>query len=270
MTQYVLIALLSVLIGTAFDTNVSAQDVSLNYFAIKYIKVDPSNESEFLRSQLETWKKIHQKRINEDVLDGWYFFRVVSPAGTNTNYNYITIEEYDSAEKLGDHFEGFGVDYTNILSRDEITLALRTPEISDMTYEEVWRTVDQVFKGDRMYRYQVFNAMRMRPGIAEDEYQRIEREYWIPVHKKRMEMGHMNGWGIYTMIIPGGTEREYHWATVDFYDNFTDYLEPTLRFMSAIYGTKTAEKYLEETESKRDLLKAEIRELVDYVSETFE
>ena len=263
--------LLSVIILLSFGfSTLKGQDAPINYFALKYIKVDPQNETEFIRAQLEAWKKIHQKRIDQDLLNGWYLLRVVSPAGTSTDYNYITVEAYENAERLSGHFDGYGVNYSGILGPEEISLALRTPEISNMTYEEVWRTVDQVLdlSNSNLFRYQVFNSMKLRPGVDEDEYQRIEREYWKPMHEKRIENGNMKGWGIYTMIIPGGTERDYHWATIDFYDEFVDYLKPTDGFLEAIHGEEKAMKYIEETDSKRDLLKAEIRELVDFVSST--
>ena len=240
MKRCVLIRFCLTVVLIAFCTSVviNAQSPPINYFATKYMKVEPKNETEFIRAQLEVWKKIHQKRIEQGLLNGWYFMRIVAPAGTATEYNYITIEAYDSAEKLAGHFEGFGVDYTGILGPEEISLALRTPEISNMTYEEVWRTVDQVLDLSSPFRYQVFNSMKMRQGTDEDEYQRIEREYWKPMHQKRIDMGLMKGWGIYTMIIPGGTERDYAWATVDFYDDFIDYLSPTTGILESIHGKK--------------------------------
>ena len=246
----------------------ASSQTNANYFAIKYIKVDPSVESEYLRLELEVWKKIHQARVKEGVLDGWYLFRIVSPAGTSAKYNYLTIEAYNGSEKLAGHFDGYGVDYTGILSPDDIALALRTPEIKDMIYEEVWRTVDEVLNlnsGD-MYRYQIFNSMKLRPGTEESDYQRMEQTYWKPMHQERMKRGTMKGWGLYTMIIPGGTERDYHWATVDFYDDFINYLEPTTPILESVHGETSAQKYIKETTEKRDLLKAEIRELVDFVN----
>ena len=243
--------------------------VSQNYFAVKYIKVDPAHESEYLQLELEVWKKIHSARIEAGLLTGWYLMRVVSPAGSSTPYNYLTVEVYEDAFKLAGNFEGYGVNYAEILDTEEISQALKTEEVRNMIYEEVWRTVDQIIDIDQepMYRYQVFNAMQLRPGTEESEYQRMEQEYWKPMHQRRISLGQMKGWGLYTMVIPGGTERDYQWATVDFYDNFINYLQPTDAILEAVHGEKNAAQYLEETLSKRDLLRAEIRELVAYVNQ---
>ena len=69
------------------------------------------------------------------------------------------------------------------------------------------------------------------------------------------------------MIIPGGTEREYHWATVDFYDNFIDIMADNGMIFEKLHGKKKAEKYTEETVTSRDLLKIEVRELLDYIND---
>ena len=259
------------MIFLTFSVGHSQADLG-NYFAVQYYKVHPSLENEFVSLQTDVWKKIHRARIQNGLLNGWWFTRVVAPSGTNTEYDYVIVLEYDSAEKLTSHFEGFGVNYSTILDVEEIALALQSPEIGEMVYEEVWRTTDQAFvqsDNNNVYRYQVFNSMKMKPGIDEQEYQRIEHEYWKPVHQERIKRNQMYGWGLYTMIIPGGTERNYHWATMDFYHSFIDYLRPTGDIMIGIHGNEKAAQISAETDSKRDLLKAEIRELLAYMTEDF-
>ncbi len=250
-------------------SSVQSQGELGNYFALQYYKVHPSMENEFIRLEGEVWKKIHEARIKKDLLDGWYLLRVVAPSGTHAEYNYIIVFEYETAEKLTGHFEGHGINYAVLLDEQEIALALRAHEVRDMVYEEVWRTADQTFaNSESQYRYQIFNSMKIKPGVDESEYVRLEKEYWKPVHTERIRRNAMFGWGLYTMIIPGGTERNYHWGTIDFYHNFKDYLvEESTSIMNSLYGPENAAKYVEETISKRDLLKAEIRELLDYMND---
>ena len=49
----------------------------------------------------------------------------------------------------------------------------------------------------------------------------------------------------------------------DYFDNFIDQMQPIDDILENIHGDKGA-GIVEETDSKRDLLKAEIRELIDY------
>lgn len=242
---------------------------SASYYVIQYHKVEPNMENEYLKLEFDIWKKMHQARIEKDILDGWFLFRVISPTGSKTEYNFVTALAYDNAEKLAGHFEAFGVDYTSVLDAEEISQALNTPNIRELVYEEVWKSIDVIMKKDpeKMYRFQVFNAMKMRDNVAELEYQRIEKEYWKPMHEYRIGQNKLHGWGIYNMIIPGGTEREYHWATVDFYDNFIDIMADNGMIFEKIHGKKKAEKYTEETVTSRDLLKIEVRELLDYIND---
>ena len=258
--------LLFLTIFTICSLKTHAQSDIGNYFAIQYFKVHPSLENDFIQLQTNVWQKIHGERIKDDLLDGWYLFRVIAPQGTSAEYNYLIVQQYDEAEKFAAHFEGYGVNYNNILTQNEIQLALRTPEICDMTYEEVWTTVDQIMTDNagQIYKYSVFNSMKLKSGVDESDYQRMEKEYWKPMHRERIRRNMMFGWGMYTMIIPGGTERNYHWATVDYYHNFIDYLRETNSIMESIHGTENAKKYTDETIAKRDLLKAEIRELMAY------
>jgi hypothetical protein len=226
-------------------------------------------ENEYLQLENEVWKKMQTARIEAGVLDAWYLYRVISPAGTKTEYNFVTILEYETAEKLSGHFESYGVDYTSLLSAEEIAFALKTPEIRDLVYEEVWRSVDLMMKDDSpdMYKFQVFNAMSLKPGVIEDDYRELETRYWKPMHEVRMKSNRQHGWGLFSMRIPGGTERAYHWATIDYFDRFIDIMQDEgNNNMIKIYGKKEADKITEQTLAARDLLRSEIRELLDYVT----
>jgi hypothetical protein len=240
------------------------------YFVNQYVKVPPTLENEYLKLEMDVWKKIHKARIDKDLLDGWYLYRVISPNGSKTEYNFVLTLQYNSPEKLAGHFESFGVDYTDILDAKEIAFALKTPEFRDQVYEEVWQTADELMNrnDDHMFRFQVFNAMRPRDGHTDEEYLAMEQKYWKPLHQMRVSMDRMHGWGLYTMIIPGGTERAYHWATVDYYDRFIDIMADNNALLAKIHGTKKLGDINEKTIEIRDQLRTEVRELLDYTSDS--
>ena len=248
-----------------FSLAISAQ-FKPNYFVVQYLKVHPSMDNEYLELETGVWKKMQQARIDAGVLDAWYFFRVISPSGTKTEYNYVTVLQYDTAEKLAGHFESYGVDYTTLLDAEEIAFALKTPEIRDLVYEEVWTTADQIMKknASKMYRFQVFNAMSLNEGITEEEYKGLETKYWKPMHISRINTNRMHGWAMINMMIPGGTERAYSWATIDFYDRFIDIMTNNDDILKKLYGDKEMVKITEQTLATRDLLRTEVRELLDY------
>ncbi len=244
-----------------------AQDVSTMYYTVQYMKVPLANDNDYIRLETEVWKILHQARKDAGILDGWYLFRVLSPSGTNTEYNYVTVNAYSSLEKLAGHFESFGVDYTTLLSSDQISMALETDKIRDLVKEEVWQLEDREFAEnmESMYRYQVVNSMRLKPGVTGNEYTEVEKTYWKPIHKARIEGGKMYGWGMYSLIMPGGTSASYTYGTADFYSNFTDMFYDFSALFSKIHNGKDIDKIYEKTGETRDLLTSEVRLLIDFV-----
>lgn len=239
------------------------------YFVYQYVKVPAAMENEYLKLEMEVWKKIHKARIDKGLLDGWFLYRVISPNGSKTEYNFVLTLQYNDAEKLAGHFESFGVDYTDILNNQEVAFALKTPELRDQVYEEVWQTEDELIQrnDDHMYRFQVFNAMRPRDGHTDAEYLAMEQKLWKPLHQMRVSLDRMHGWGLYTMIIPGGTERAYHWATVDYYDRFIDIMADNNPLLAKIHGANKLNEINEKTVELRDQLRTEVRELLDFTTD---
>ena len=260
---------LFILFTLLFTVSVWGQD-DTKYYVYQYVKVHPSMENEYLQLELDVWKKIHQARIEKDILDGWYLYRVISPNGSKTEHNFVLALQYDGAEKLAGHFESFGVDYTGLLTSEEIAFALKTPEIRDQVYEEVWSAIDEIvpISSENSFRFQVFNAMSLKPGVTENEYLEVEQKVWKPMHQMRVAMDKMYGWGLYNMIIPGGTEREYHWATVDYYNRVIDIMADNDPIMVKIHGEKNLEKFTQQTLGARDLLRTEVRELLDFMNDS--
>lgn len=249
-------------------TAASISSQNNNYYVVQYIKVPPTIENEYLELETQVWKKMHQARITSGRLDGWHLYRVISPSGSNTEYNFVTVQIYNSVEKLSGHFEEYGVDYTKVLSSEEIAYALKTPELRNLVYEEVWQDEDSAINpSSKIFRFQRFNAMKTVDDSADAAYVYIEQNYWKPIHQRRMELGSMNSWGLYHMIIPGGTQRDYTWATVDYYDRFIDIMQDDLnnKLFDEIHGADKTDQYLRETTESRDLLRTEIRELIDYI-----
>ncbi len=247
--------------------NVVAQDASTMYYTVQYMKVPIENDNEYVRLETEVWKLLHQARKDAGLLDGWYLFRVLSPAGTNTEYNYVTVNAYSSLEKLAGHYESFGVDYTKLLNGDQITMALKTDKIRDLVKEEVWQLKDQKFADnvENMYRYQVVNSMKLRPGVTENQYIEVEKMYWKPIHEARIQAGKMYGWEMHSLLMPGGTAAAYTWGTIDYYSNFTDLFYDFTDIFSRIHKGKDIDKIYGKTGSTRDLLTSEVRVLIDYI-----
>lgn len=60
--------------------------------------------------------------------------------------------------------------------------------------------------------------MSVAPDKAE-EYLKLEREVWKPIHQERVKAGVAVGWDLYTVWFPGGTDAPYQYVTVNIYDD---------------------------------------------------
>jgi hypothetical protein len=63
---------------------------------VNYMKVEPAKEADYLRLERETWKPIHQERIRRGALRSWTLYQVRYPHGTGTEYDYVTVNTYNS------------------------------------------------------------------------------------------------------------------------------------------------------------------------------
>lgn len=247
------------------DESESAADDSL-FYAVQYLKAHPTSENDYVKLEIDVWKKLHQARKDAGLLDGWFLYRVVAPRGTDAAYNYVTVNVYSSKEKLAGHFEGYGVDYSKILTAEEIAVALKTDGMRDMVNEEVWQLQDNIpNKTGKVHTYQVVNSMRLKPGGTGDKYLRLETDTWKPIHEARIADGTMHSWGIYSLVLPRGTDVSYTWSTVDFYDKFVDVLENIDPYIAQAHIKSEVQEIMDNTLSTRDLLQSEVRVLLDYV-----
>ncbi|WP_298238506.1 hypothetical protein [uncultured Algibacter sp.] len=61
-----------------------------------FVKVESGEKESYLQME-NTWKKVHQERIKQDIITGWYLYKV---RFAGTEYNYVTINTYSSFNKL--------------------------------------------------------------------------------------------------------------------------------------------------------------------------
>ncbi len=50
-------------------------------------------------------------------------------------------------------------------------------------------------------------------------YEKMEADIWKPIHQKLVNDGKKSYWGLFAIPFPGGTNAEYHYATVSIYSD---------------------------------------------------
>lgn len=75
------------------------------------------------------------------------------------------------------------------------------------------------------YRVALIDFMYVPEGKA-DKYVEMEKNIALPVHQKLVDNGKMESWSLWSIPYPGGTNAEYHYATIRIYSS-NDQLYPS-------------------------------------------
>ena len=106
-------------------------------------------------------------------------------------------------------------------------------------------------------RIAMVDYMRVPAGGSSD-YVQLEKEVWKPMHQEWVKQGKMVGWYLYRIPYPGGTDAEYHYATVRVYDDLADIESPMSDMedvFKKVHPGKDLDKLGKETMASRDLVK---------------
>ncbi|MDH5381197.1 MAG: hypothetical protein OEW75_10110, partial [Cyclobacteriaceae bacterium] len=211
-----------------FNTELNAQSQpETTYFTFDYMKVKPGKYADYVKTEA-VWKKIHQAKIKAGMADGWSFYQVASPSGSNVEYDFVTVNVFRGNKQLAGFYEGeyFPKGWESLLTKEELELVNNTATTRSIVKSEVWYYVDGVFKEDwgKNSNIFVFNFMATKPGKSVAEHTKIEQDVWKPVHDARIKGDQMTGWGMYNMMMPYGTFRDYYCGTLDVYKNMEQFL----------------------------------------------
>lgn len=261
--------LLGTLVFSAISLFTNAQEESQPiFYMVSYMKVQNGNHDDYIALE-KAWKKIHEARIKAGNLDGWFMHSVVAPMGTGSEYNYVTVNQFNGTKKLAAAMEG-GVMPDNLkelLTEDEMKLVQRTGEIRDMVRNDIVRFRIGAFPGEgtTMPKFAVVNYMDVKEGTTLPEYGELEEKYWKPIHKARVAKKEMNSWGVYSVSIPYGTERPYDAITVDFYDNMEQFWTPYFnRYFKEVHPDADAAVVSKKMNNARDMTRSDIWRVLDY------
>ena len=248
---------------------VTAQEDSTTYFSVEYMKVKPGMNDDYVKLE-NTWKKIHEARIKEGKSDGWFFFAVIAPSGTNMEYNYVTVSRFRGDKKLAGLFEGpyFPENWEALLSPEELAMVQKTEEYRDIVRTEIWSFESGVFADDWLTaKIHVFNYFKNRPGKTNADHTKAEVDIWKPLHSARVKDGAMKGWGLYNLEFPFGANTAYDSGTVDVYSNMEQYLSADFEgYFEKIHPGKDINKLFQQTSETAALINGEVRMLLNYAA----
>ena len=215
--------LLAVLFTLIVVPATRAQDENpATYVQVDYMKVAPGNEAEYMDVERSIWKPIHEARQRAGNLVSWSLYMIRYPSGTNTEYNFVTVNAYSDFNHTENSFSDSIVRqaHPDASEADRNKMMNRTDLSRDLVRSEMW-TVNDILAPSSPAKYVTVTHMTVPPGGGED-YLTLEREIWKPIHAASVEAGYRSGWGAYSMIFPNGASEPYNYGTVNFFDEYSD------------------------------------------------
>lgn len=245
-----------------------AQSQRNDYRKLDYIRVDQNHTKQFLDLAKQDLKASFGKLIDGGKFKSWRLYSVRYPGGEKSNYDYVIVT---SATSLND----FDANMSNVASIDFVPKTVNNKNkeqlksLCTLVKSELWKIENKIAETEDVTvptKYMTMDYMDVSPGKGYD-YLMLEDEIAKPIHKERIKMDRMSGWEVYSLILPGGTEYEYDYATGNYF-NKVEYIEfgfTTEVIKQAMGENSNVSELFDTIYRTRDLVKTEMWELVDHI-----
>lgn len=264
MKNTLLLLLLASLVSLIPFTHSDAQSQEGDYMHIDYIHIEKEDIGDFI-SQIEPQiKRLQQARVDSGALNEWYIYRVAYPGSQNTVHNFVSV----SICSYICSFEDFHESLSDQFSSDDFAQLIRNYQSFMIpNHSELWRINNNVVREDNLEpsRYFSMDYMKVTSGM-EYAYQMMEDEIARPMHEQRMENDAMEAWQLFSLVIPGGSQYGYNYATGNHFKNLKDFeFGFTDELISQTHPNTNVSEFFDNIERTRDPVRIEIWELLDYV-----
>ena len=114
-----------------------------NYFEIEYMKVKDGMAAEYVKTEKEIWKPLHQVLVNDGKRSSWSLWSLVIPGGTGRSHEYATGNGFSSYKQMaGDNYEeAFKKAHPG---KDMQATLDKTEKTRDLVRSEIWEVVDSL------------------------------------------------------------------------------------------------------------------------------
>ncbi len=116
-------------------------------------------------------------------------------------------------------------------------------------------------------KYFEVDYMKVEP-MKVDEYLKVERDLWKPLHQDRVKNGKVKSWSLFALQFPFGTDEKYDYVTVNAFDQFGQLEDPYAGFpelLAKVHPGVKVPDFITRTENARRLVRSEVWALVEHV-----
>jgi hypothetical protein len=242
------------------------------YVGVNFIKVHPGKQEQYRQLVEKYGKKVNEYFFKNHNLMGWYLYQVLMPAGSSTDFDYAAVNITGSLAALLDFPMSAKDIYKKVFPEmtDKMISDVQTQfdECRHIVRREIYMPVQGAHTDDvpnaPPSKYMQVDLMHPAAGKTAD-YVKMEKETFLPLHKERVKMGILKGWGLYEKIMPVDTRMEFEYVTVNFYDDLNKLGDGYSESVKKIFPQKDMNAMFNETMATRTMVQSGIWKLMSYV-----
>jgi L-rhamnose mutarotase len=106
--------------------------------------------------------------------------------------------------------------------------------------------------------------MKVDPA-KDEEYRRLEREIWRPIHQERIRQGLMRSWTVYAVRFPSGSKRDYDYAIVNTHKSVADMERSIMDVVQKVHPNTPWAELVRRTVAARDQVRGEMWYQIDHI-----
>jgi len=202
----------------------SAQQ-SPTYYRISYYKVIPGKEEKLHSLVRDVDAKVQQARINTSAISGWYFYELLSPSGSSTDYDYMAITIINRYKSIFDPSYTFDSALKKTFPKNDAKFFddyySQSNGMMKLIKEEVYTGIalaDSSSKDGFQSKYIVSDFMQPKPDKF-GEYLKMETDTFRIIHRERIKLGDISQWGCFGLMLPYDTKTGYSFLCLNFYND---------------------------------------------------
>ncbi|MEL7833106.1 hypothetical protein [Fodinibius sp. Rm-B-1B1-1] len=238
-----------------------------NYRKIDYLDIDQSQIDKFVQVTQKDFKASFNTLLESGGIKSWCLYKVKLPGGEESDYNFVSITTSSSIGALGNHFSK--ATSPGFIPSDVPSDAQRQlSKLATLVKSEIWKIENSAYAdtGSTPSRYMTMDYMNVATG-KDPDYLMLEDEIAKPIHLERIERDQMAGWEVYALILPGGMNYGYNFATGNHFaklEHFEFGFDQEIIRQTMGENSNVPELF-ETIYNTRDLVKVELWELVDHL-----
>jgi hypothetical protein len=241
------------------------------YVSYSYMKTAPAKFDAY-----DSLLKIYSKKIVENEIKGgnllqWSGYEVLSPTGSQTDYNVVVVAVSDKLEMLldppGTNKEMLLKNFPNLSQAQRDKVAKQFGEARTLVKKEIYAVMTTTGENDgpptaTPAKYIAVDYMTPVAG-KEGEYATMEIETFKPIHKERIKMGASLGWVMLRKVLPADSKDDAPFVTVNMYNDFSGMMNGKYEeAMKVVYPNQDATKVFDKINTVKKGQRVEVWKLM--------